>query len=130
MPGPSEPATHLPGPKESATSRAIWADFTASSWQRSGMPYSTSTHGMTPKLSVSTTSDADLEERAVEVGDDVGPGVAQHLGAALEGGAAVVVERQFAQLEVGAGGAVVDDDAVVYGLQEVALHGPKATDPR
>ena len=64
---------------------------------------------------------ADLEERPVEVGDHVGPGVDEDLVAPLEGRPAEVVGRQSPELEVGAGGAVVDDDPLADGV-EIAAH--------
>src|SRR5205807_225452 len=65
--------------------------------------------------------DADLEERAMEVGDDVGPGVGEDLVAPLVGRSAEVVGGQVARLEVRAGGAVVDHD-VSHRLQVAAAH--------
>ena len=62
--------------------------------------------------------DADLEERRRASRDDVGPGEAEHLVAALELGAAEVVDGQARGLEVGAEGAVEDDDALVHHVQE------------
>ena len=56
--------------------------------------------------------DPDVEERAVQRVDDVGLGDDQDLVATLEGGAAEVVGAQMLELEVGAGGAVEDEDAL------------------
>ena len=64
--------------------------------------------------------DTDREERVVEVVDDVGPGVVEDLGAALELGTAVVVDAQVTLVEARAGGAVEDHDALTYGVQEAA----------
>ena len=67
--------------------------------------------------------DADLEERSVEISDDVRPRHDQHFVAALERRTAEVVRSEPAQLEVRAGRAVEDDDAL--GKQvEVSRHGP------
>ena len=68
--------------------------------------------------------DADVEERRVHAGDDVGTGQAQHLVAALERGAAEVVGGQVESLHVRAERAVEHDDAPVHCL-EVGLrrHG-------
>jgi hypothetical protein len=60
------------------------------------------------------------EERLVQVGDDVGPGHRQDVDAALELGPAVVVGVEVQALEVGAGGAVVHDDALVHEVEEAA----------
>ena len=64
---------------------------------------------------------AHLEERAVEVGDDVGPGVDEDLVAPLERRPSEVVGRQVARLQVGASGAVVHDDPLARGL-EIGVH--------
>src|SRR5439155_1270355 len=70
---------------------------------------------------------ADVEERPVQVGDNVRPGVDQDLVAPLEGGATEVVRRQVARLQGGACGAVVHDDALARGL-EIGVHAAhKAT---
>ena len=61
--------------------------------------------------------DADVEERGVHPGDDVRPGEAQHLVAALERLPAEVVGRQVETLHVGAEGAVEDDDPLVDGIE-------------
>ena len=67
--------------------------------------------------------DADVEERRVHPGDDVGPGEAEHLVAPLERRAAEVVGREVETLDVGAEGAVEDDHPLVHGI-EVALAWP------
>ena len=56
----------------------------------------------------------------VHLGDDVGPGDRQDLVAALELRTAEVVGRQPELLDVGAEGAVVDDDALVDEVEEAA----------
>ena len=84
-------------------------------------PYSASTQGRQPKLSVSTTSQPTSKKRPVQVGDHVGPGVDQDLVAALEGGAAEIVGPEVAQLQVGAGGAVEDDHPLPHRV-EVGTH--------
>ena len=61
---------------------------------------------------------AHLEVGGVQGGDHVGPGDAQDVGAALDGLAAVVVEAEVLGLQPGAGGAVVDDDAFGYEVEE------------
>ena len=61
--------------------------------------------------------DADVEEGGVHAGDDVGPGEAQDLVAALERLPAEVVGREVETLHVGAEGAVEDDDALVHRLE-------------
>ena len=66
--------------------------------------------------------DADVEERGVHAADDVGPGEAQHLVAALERGAAEVVGGQVEALDVRPEGAVEDDDPFGDGI-EVGLPG-------
>ena len=69
--------------------------------------------------------DADVEERRVHAGDDVGPGEAQHLVAALERGAAEVVGGEVEALHVRAERAVEDDDALVHRV-EVGLRAMDA----
>ena len=64
--------------------------------------------------------DADLEEGAVKLPHDVRTAEAQHLVATLEPFAPEVMGAQFAQLQIGAGGAVIDDYALARRL-EVAL---------
>ena len=66
--------------------------------------------------------DADVEEGVVHPGDDVGPGDDEQLVAALEGLAAEVVGAQVEGLDVGAEGAVVDDDALVDEIEVPAAH--------
>ena len=61
--------------------------------------------------------DADLEEGLVELPDDVGSGDAEHFVAALERLPAEVVRAQLAKLQVGPGGAVIDDDALACRLE-------------
>ena len=58
----------------------------------------------------------------MQVGDHVGPGVDQDLVAALEGRAAEIVRSEVAQLQVGAGGAVIDDHALSGVVDEVGHH--------
>ena len=71
--------------------------------------------------------DADVEERAVEVGHHVGPGVDQDLVATLERRAPEVVGAEVACLQRRAGGAVVDHDAFTHGVEEAAgSHREKA----
>ena len=83
------------------------------------MPYSVE-HGARsePKLAVSTTSTPTAKKASCIAGDDVGPGEAEHLVAALELGAAEVVGRQVEALDEGAEGAVEDDDALVDRVEE------------
>ena len=65
--------------------------------------------------------DADLEERAVQVLDDVGPRHDEGLVATLERRASEVVRPEAAQLQVRPGRPVEDDDALVEKIQ-VAGH--------
>ena len=69
--------------------------------------------------------DADLEEVVVHLGDDVGPGDRQEVGAALERLTPEVVGGQVECLHVGAERAVVDDDALLDEVEVLAAgHGP------
>ena len=54
---------------------------------------------------------------AVHRGDQVRPRLVEDLGAALQFGRAVVLHREVLQLQPGASGAVVDDDAVADGIE-------------
>jgi hypothetical protein len=63
---------------------------------------------------------AHLEERFVQVGDDVGPGHRQDVGAALELGPAVVIGSEPQLLQVRAGRPVVDDDTLVDQVEEAS----------
>ena len=56
----------------------------------------------------------------MQVGNDVRPGHAQKLVAAFEGRPAEIVRPQGARLQVGPGGPVEDDEAVVDGLDEAS----------
>ena len=68
--------------------------------------------------------DADVEERSVHGGDDVGPREAQHLVAAFEGLPAEVVGRQVESLHVRAEGTVEDDDPLGHGIEiRLLRHG-------
>ena len=60
------------------------------------------------------------EERLVQVGDDVGAGDRQDVGAALELGPAEIVGGETELLQVGAGRAVIDDDPLVDEVEEAA----------
>ena len=82
------------------------------------MPYSASTVEKAPNVAVSTTSTPSGEEGVVHPGDDVGAGQHQVLVAALEVGAAEVVGVQVEGLDVGAEGAVVEDDALRDRVEE------------
>ena len=64
----------------------------------------------------------------MQLGDDVGPGLDQDLVAALEVRAAEVVGGPRPELEVRAGGAVEDDDALAQRLQVVAGGGVEAAE--
>ena len=66
--------------------------------------------------------DADVQERVVHRADDVGPGEAEHLVAALEARAAEVVGGEVESLDERAEGTVEHDDALPDGL-EVGLAG-------
>ena len=57
------------------------------------------------------------EERFVHAGDDVGPGEAEHLVAALEGEPTEVVGTEVERLDVGAEGAVEHDDPLAHRVQ-------------
>ena len=73
--------------------------------------------------------DTDLEERRVQVAHHVGTGDGEDVDTALVRGAAVVVERRLAEMEVRADCAVEDDDALVHLVQErhpVRLPAPRA----
>ncbi len=59
-----------------------------------------------------------LEERRVEISDEVGPREGQQIDASLVGGPAVVVDGRLAAVKVRADRAVVDDDALVHRLEE------------
>ena len=61
---------------------------------------------------------ADLQVCGVQRRDHVGPGDAQVVGAAFVDLAAVVVEGEVLGLQPGAGGAVVDDDALAHQVEE------------
>ena len=71
--------------------------------------------------------DANFEEAPVEIGDDLGPGHGQDLVAAFEGRAAEVLRAEVAGLEVGAGGAVEDDDPFAQSVKERPHGEIKAT---
>ena len=62
--------------------------------------------------------DADVEEGGVHPGDDVGPGQAEHLVAALERRSAEVVGGEVEGLHVRAERAVVDDHALGDGIEK------------
>ena len=59
-----------------------------------------------------------LEERRVEISDEVGPREGQQIDASLVGGPAVVVDGRLATVKDRADRAVVDDDALVHRLEE------------
>ena len=61
--------------------------------------------------------DADVEERGVHAADDVRPGEAQHLVAALQRFAAEVVGGEVETLDVRAEGAIEDDDPFGNGIE-------------
>ena len=107
---------------DDATSLATRAAATLSSWARSAMPYSARVSPRLPKLSVSTTSQPDVEVGGVEAGDELGSGDDEQLVAALEIGPAEVVGGEAGGLDAGAHGAVVDDDPFTGGGEEIA-HG-------
>ena len=75
------------------------------------MSYSASTVEKLPKLAVSMASTPTSKKRGVHAGDDVGPGQAEHLVAALEREPAEVVGGEVETLDVGAEGAVEHDDS-------------------
>ena len=60
---------------------------------------------------------ADLEERPVDLGDEVGAGADQDLVATLEVGAAEVLGAQAQHLQIGAHGAVEDEHPLPQGLE-------------
>ena len=66
--------------------------------------------------------DPDGEERLVHAGDDVGPGEAEHLVAALEGEPTEVVAAEVERLDVRAERAVEHDDPLVHGVEVGLLH--------
>ena len=82
------------------------------------MPYSASTIGKAPNVSVSTASTPTSKKLRCSSAMTAGPGDGQDLVAALQGGATEVVGAQVARLEVGAGGAVEDDDPVAQSVEE------------
>ena len=92
----------------------------AISWARSAMSYSPSGHGEGAEGVGLDHVGADLEVGGVEGGDHVGAGDAEDVGAALERGAAVVVEAEVLGLQPGARGAVVDDDPLRHHVEEAA----------
>ena len=108
--------------KSAATSLAMRAAATLSSWARSAMPYSASGTAKAPKVAVSVTSQPAAKYALVQAGDDVGAGDGQQLVAALEVVAAEVVGGEVEALHVGAEGAVVDDDALVDQVEEGGVH--------
>ena len=61
----------------------------------------------------------------MELLDHVGAGNPQDLVAALELRTAEIVGREVLFLQPGAGGAVVDDDARLDGLEKGFAHGPR-----
>ena len=73
---------------------------------------------------------AHLEERRMEVGDEVGPREGQQVDASLVGGPAVIVDRRLAAVKVRADRAVVDDDALMHRLEERHLVRLPAGHPR
>ena len=82
------------------------------------MSYSAITMRVELKVLVSTTSAAGLEERGMDVLDDVRP--AEHEDVVVAVLAPEIVEREVVGLDVGAHGAVVDDDAFLHGFEVVA----------
>ena len=76
------------------------------------MPYSASGTANAPKVAVSTASTPRAQVQVVHPGDELGPGQAQELIAALQVRAAEIVGTQWLLLDVGAEGAVVDEDAL------------------
>ena len=71
---------------------------------------------------------ADLVEGAVDLGDQVGAGVDQDLVAALELGPTEVLRAQTQQLQVGAHGAVEDEDALTQRREIRRLVGVEAAE--
>ena len=71
---------------------------------------------------------ADLVERAVDLGDQVRAGADQDLVAALELGPAEVLRAQAQQLQVGAHGAVEDEDALPQRREIRRLGGVEAAE--
>ncbi len=63
--------------------------------------------------------DSHIQEGAVEIGDDIGPGDAEDVDAPFELGAAEVVDGQTDSLQIGAGGTVEDDGSGRDGVQVV-----------
>ena len=88
------------------------------SWARSSRPNSDEDGRERPERVRLDHVDADLEERGVKVAHEVGAGEAEHVDAALALGAAVVVDGWLPEMEVGADGAVEDDDALVHHVQK------------
>ena len=125
VPGPIEPATHTP--YSSATLRAMAALAREISWSRSAMPYSPSGIENDAERVGLDDVDTELAVGAVELLDHVGPGDAEDLVAALELRTAEVVGREVLLLQPGAGGAVVDDDARLHGLEKGFAHGQEVT---
>ena len=115
--GPIEPATKRgrSGGRRtaSAASRAMRAAATLISWALSSRPYSASTSGVEPKVSVSMMSAPASRKRSWTSCDDVGAGEDEVLVAAFELGAAEVVGGEVQGLDRGAHGAVEDEDALV-----------------
>ena len=119
-PGPIEPATRPPWP--SATSRAMRAAARLISWDRSAMPYSASGTAKAPKVAVSTTSTPTLKNSSCIVAITSGRVTTS---SSLQPSRASPPKSSGPRpegLDVGAEGAVVDDDLLVDQIEVAAAH--------
>ena len=126
VPGPIEPATKRGWSaveKLSATSRAMRAPARLISWARAAMAVLAEGGRERPEGAGLDDVDADVEERRVELLDDVRPGDHEQLVAPLEVRAAEVVGGEVLLLDAGAEGAVVDDHALANRFEERAHAG-------
>ena len=102
--------------KSSAARRASAAAARLSSRTRWAWPYSARTGAKAPKVSVSTTSQPTSKNDRWSPVDHVGAGDHQELVAPLQIGTPEVVGGQVGQLQIGAHGAVEDDDPLGDGV--------------
>ena len=120
MPGPSEPATHLP----STAAGDLSGDAGRLHRQLPG-PVGQVVLRQHPRQAAEAVGlhhvASHVEEASVQVGDDVGPGVDQDLVASLEVRTAEIVGAQVPQLKVGAGRTIEDHDPLACRV-EIGTH--------